>query len=155
MTRTAYISLGSNIGDRHAHLERAVALISRLSSGDIVVSTPIETEPWGFDSPNGFVNMAMSITTTLEAEELLGKLLEIQNSISPDSHRNPDGSYADRKIDIDLIAIDAEVLDTPSLELPHPRMHLRDFVLRPMAEIAPTWVHPLLGQTPSVMLGLL
>ena len=79
----------------------------------------------------------------------------MERSISPAAHRHPDGSYADRMIDIDLIAAGSAVVDSPRLTLPHPRMHLRPFVLRPMDQLEPGWLHPLLGLTPAAMLRLL
>ena len=74
-------------------------------------------------------------------------LMAIQDSICSAAHRDSTGAYIDRIIDIDLIAIDDTVIDTPELTLPHPRMHLRDFVVRPMLELCPEWVHPLLNKT--------
>ncbi|MCM1517355.1 MAG: 2-amino-4-hydroxy-6-hydroxymethyldihydropteridine diphosphokinase [Pseudoflavonifractor sp.] len=159
---TAYINIGSNMGDRHALIERAVALIERLS-GPVRRSVYIESEPWGYESDNLFLNLGVAVDTPMAPEELLERLLAIEREINPSSHRRPDGSYVDRAIDIDLIACDvmdgtgarSVVTDTPSLTLPHPRMHLRRFVLVPMAELAPAWRHPLLGLTPREMLARL
>lgn len=149
----AYINIGSNQGHRQANIGRAVALIADLPGVDSwKVSAMMESEPWGFDSSHRFMNAGMAVSTSYGAEELLGLLLEIEKSISPDAHRNPDGSYRDRVVDIDLIAVDDEVMDTPHLTLPHPRMHLREFVILPMMELAPDWHHPLLGLTPGEML---
>ncbi len=86
---------------------------------------------------------------------VLRKLQEIQLSIDPSPHRDAEGRYIDRAIDIDLIAIDDWVVDTPDLTLPHPRMHLRDFVLIPLAGLAPTWRHPLTGKTATQHLSAL
>lgn len=86
---------------------------------------------------------------------VLRKLQEIQRSIDPSPHRDAEGRYIDRVIDIDLIAIDDWVVDTPELTLPHPRMHLRDFVLIPLAGLAPTWRHPLTGKTATQHLSAL
>lgn len=145
---TAYLNIGSNIGDRMAYIERAVAAVKALSPR-VRVSAPYESEPAGFDSPNRFINVgvAMEMPPGMTPTALLDSLLEAQRSLCTDPHRAPDGSYIDRKIDIDLIAVDSLVMDSPRLTIPHPRMHLRDFVLCPMAEIAPTWRHPLLGLT--------
>ena len=147
---TAYLNIGSNIGDRMAHIERAVAAVMALSAdGKARVSAPFESEPWGFDSSNLFINVgvAIEIPEQMTPHMLLSRLLETQRSLCDAAHRAPDGSYIDREIDIDLIAVDSLVIDTPELTLPHPRMHLRDFVLRPMAEIAPHWRHPVSGLT--------
>ena len=76
-----------------------------------------------------------------------GTILKIEKSISAASHRDENGNYIDRQIDIDLIAVDDIVVDSPTLQLPHPRMHLRDFVLTPMMHLNPHWVHPILNQS--------
>jgi 2-amino-4-hydroxy-6-hydroxymethyldihydropteridine diphosphokinase len=154
----AYINIGSNQGDRRANIARAVALIADMLHVSPTLSTIVESEPWGYDSASPYLNVGASFDTQLSPGELLDALLSVEKSISPSSHRTADGTYADRIIDIDLIACgDTLLVDaiTPAgalLTLPHPRMHLRTFVLEPMAELAPNWVHPLLKLTPSDML---
>ena len=91
----------------------------------------------------------------MEPLEILRLLREVETSINPASHRTASGEYADRVIDIDLIAVDDMVLNTPELTLPHPRMHLRAFVLEPLAELAPAWRHPLLHLTARQLRELL
>lgn len=156
---TAHINIGSNLGDRAALIGRAVAAISeRLSV--TAVSTPVESAPWGFESALPFLNVGLNVEVgpDMPPARLLAELLDIQRTIDPAPHRNADGSYTDRAIDIDLICYGSLVInpDSPDrLTLPHPRMHLRDFVLRPMTEILPTWRHPLLALTPSQLLGRL
>lgn len=151
---TAHISIGSNLGDRAALIGRAVAAISARFTVT-AVSRPVESEPWGYSSPHPFLNIGVNIEISpgMTPETLLEILLEIQNSIDSSAHRNTDGSYADRAIDIDLICY-GSVATPPDAHpaLPHPRMHMREFVLRPMAEILPSWRHPLLGLTPSRLL---
>ena len=112
----------------------------------------ITSEPWGFSSPNMFVNVGVEVETSLPAEVLFRRLTEVQDGISGASHRNADGSYADRLVDIDLIFYDNMVSGSAELTLPHPRMHLREFVLRPVAELSPDWRHPLLDKTASGLL---
>lgn len=153
MIREAYISIGSNIGDRRAYIERAVTAVSMLAEGEVRLSSVIETAPWGYESAGAYLNMCMAFPTSLLPLPLLRRLLLIQNEIDPAAHRKPDGTYADRRMDIDLIALGDTVVGSPELTLPHPRMHLRDFVLRPLAEIAPAWVHPLLHLTPAGMMA--
>lgn len=154
----AYINIGSNQGDRRANIAHAVALITDKLHVKPSVSTIVESEPWGYASALPYLNVGVAFDTTLSPVELLDRLLSIERSISPAPHRTADGTYADRIIDIDLIACgDTLLVDaiTPAgalLTLPHPRMHLRTFVLEPMAELAPNWVHPLLKLTPSDML---
>lgn len=148
------INIGSNLGNRRLNLSRAVSAVSR-RFGDFEVSHVVESEPLGFGSTNSFLNLCMTFHSDSPPEEVLRGLQEIERSISPLPHRNPDGSYADRVVDIDIIAIDRQVIDTPALTVPHPRMHLRPFVLEPLDEVAGAWTHPLTGLTPRQMLGLL
>ena len=155
---TPYINIGSNQGDRRANIARAVALIADTLNVKPQLSSAIESEPWGYNSDSPYLNIGLVFDTRLSPEALLDVLLSIERYISPASHRKPDGSYADRLIDIDLIAYGDTAIDmtlTPagnSLTLPHPRMHLREFVLLPMLRLAPEWTHPVTGLTPADML---
>jgi len=142
---TAYINLGSNIGDRLSTLERAVADIERVLGVTARRSAPIETAPWGYNSTHSFINLGIAVEISIEPHRLHAMLQEIQHAIDPAPHRDISGAYIDRVIDIDLIAVDDMVIDDENLTIPHPRMHLRDFVLIPLRELAPEWVHPLLG----------
>lgn len=143
---TAYINLGSNIGDRRPTIGRAVALIEHAFGATARRSDWFESEPWGFDSPNQFVNLGVAIETgNMTPHEILRTLRAIERQIDPSPHRDATGAYIDRAIDIDLIAVDDIVTDTPELILPHPRMAMRDFVIIPMLQLAPDWTHPLLG----------
>lgn len=152
---TVHVNIGSNIGDRRALIERAVAAISVLADGPVRRSAFIESPPWGYESRNTFLNIGVCFESDTDPEDLLRKLIEIQNKIDPSAHRNADGTYADRAIDIDLIAVGSLIVNTAALTLPHPRMHLREFVLRPMAELDPAWHHPRLGSTAAELLSLL
>lgn len=146
-----FLNIGSNLGDRRRNLSRAVAAIEK-EFGYFELSHSVESTPWGFDSPNNFLNIGMMIVSSLPPHEILLKLQDIEKAISPDSHRTPDGSYADRLIDIDIIAIDDMVIDSPELKVPHPEMAKRRFVLEPLAELAPFWHHPTLHKTPGELL---
>lgn len=169
-----HINIGSNSGHREALIERAVAAVrSAFPDADVRCSEIIETSPWGFDSPNSFLNVGVMISLhswtqsasvgahfnvsatdrTGFALAVLRKLLDIQSNIDPSPHRDSAGAYIDRAIDIDLIAIDDWVIDHPDLTLPHPRMHLRDFVLIPLNQFVPKWRHPLTGKTPEEMIA--
>lgn len=151
---TAHINLGSNIGDRRALLETAVARIEAALGCGCARSDIIESEPWGYDSPNAFLNIGITVESgALGPLELHRLLQQIQREISEAPHRTASGAYADRSIDIDLICMEQTVVDTPELTLPHPRMHLREFVLRPLAQLQPAWRHPLLGKTASELLA--
>lgn len=149
----AYVNIGSNRGDREAMIGRAVALIAdAFPASGLRVSASVESPPWGYESSRPFLNVGVAFSVDISPAELLSRLLGIEKSISPDPHRNPDGSYRDRAIDIDLIAVDSLVIHADFLSLPHPRMHLRPFVLIPMMQLAPEWRHPLLGLTPGQLL---
>ncbi len=155
----AHINIGSNLGDSRSLIERAVAEIALLSATPLRRSAFIESEPWGYTSSHGFLNIGMEIETILPPQELLKTLLAIQNAISPLSHRTHAGTYADRLIDIDLIYYGNEILNfpatptLPALIIPHPRLHLRRFVLQPIAELSPSWHHPLLHLTAAELLA--
>lgn len=143
---TAHVNIGSNKGNRRAVIDRAIALVaSRLGCADTLRrSEPVETAPWGYDSANHYLNVAVAFDTDLPPERLHEALQRAQRDIDPAPHRDAAGNYIDRTIDIDLIAVGSAVVDTPALTLPHPRMHLRDFVLIPMCALDPDWVHPTL-----------
>ena len=145
------VNLGSNLGDRRLNLSRAMRKIGE-EFGDFEISHVVESAPWGFDSTHSFLNLGMSFETDLSPLDLLHKLQEIERSIGGGSHRTPDGGYADREIDIDIIAIDQEIIDLPELQVPHPHMAERLFVLEPMDELAPGWRHPVTGLTPIEMI---
>ena len=145
-----FVNIGSNLGDRRLNLSRAMRAIGE-EFGDFEISHVVESEPWGFDSTHSFLNVGMMFQSDLEPLDILHRLQSIERSISPASHRNPDGSYADRIIDIDIVAIDVvkdgvpELLriDTPELTVPHPRLKERDFFLRPLLELAPNLINRL------------
>ena len=143
----AHINIGTNKGDRMANLSRAVSLISKLSESAPRVSCIIETESWGYDSPNKFLNQAIEISVSTNPEILLKKLHEIEVSIDNSPHRDCDGGYIDRVIDIDLIFIDNQVINIDILTIPHPRLESRFFVLKLIDELSPYWVHPIKNKT--------
>lgn len=150
----AIINIGSNLGNRRLNLSKAMAAVMR-EFGNLEMSHTVETEPHGFDSPHKFLNVCIMFQTELEPSALLHVLQEIEKSICPDPHRTASGGYADRVIDIDLIAMDECVIDTPELKLPHPGLADRYFFLKPMEEIAPGWRHPVTGLSPGEMLAAL
>lgn len=145
------INIGSNLGDRRLNLSRAMRMVGE-EFGPYEISHVVESAPWGFDSTNSFLNLGMMFSSSLPAEEILGRLQAIERSISPESHRNPDGSYADRVVDIDIVAIDEEMIDSEILKVPHPHLEDRSFFLEPLAELAPGWRHPATGLNPVEML---
>ena len=152
------INIGSNKGDRAAQIERAVAAVcQRVDPGQcakISLAPIVESEPWGFESENSFLNLGLMIESPDDVDpfELLDIIQSVEREIADEPHRNPDGSYADRPIDIDLISVDDKIVDSPRLQLPHPRMHLRVFVLEPIKFLDPAWRHPVTGLTAEEML---
>ncbi len=132
--RVAYLSLGTNVGDRGAHLEGAV---STLADGDAYrLSNVYETEPIGGVVQDDFWNMVMEITTEASADELLARARRAEQ----EAHRTREVRWGPRTLDVDLLLVGDEVRDDPELTLPHPRMHERAFVLRPLRELAPDLV---------------
>ena len=132
-----HLSIGSNKGDRLGYIDRAVALISSLAGTVTAVSEPVESEPWGFESTNKFINVGINIDTPLTPLQLLDTLQSIERTISPDPHRNPDGTYRDRSVDIDIILYRGVSIDTPRLTIPHPNPAQRLFVMHPLQAIWP------------------
>lgn len=130
----AYLSLGSNLGDRHATMQSAILLLDSQAGSVDRVSSAIETEPWGFESANKFLNMCVRITTTLSPEQLLATTKDIELQLGRTT-KSVNGQYHDRPIDIDILTYDDLHINTPSLTLPHPHMHERDFVMIPLREI--------------------
>lgn len=152
----AAVSLGSNRGDRRAAIKSAIAAVTECADTrqhPCEVAEIIETQPWGYTSTMPYLNTLMVFETKYDPVTLLQRLQQIEHSIDPSPHRDSHGNYIDRTIDIDLIAVDDIVIDTPFLTLPHPRMHLREFVLRPMTALLPQWRHPLLKKTPPLLLS--
>ncbi len=129
-----YLSLGSNLGDRHATMQQAILLLGKQAGSVDRVSSAIETEPWGFKSANKFLNMCVRIITTLSPEQLLATTKDIEQQLGRTT-KSVNGQYHDRPIDIDILTYDDLHINTPSLTLPHPHMHERDFVMIPLREI--------------------
>jgi 2-amino-4-hydroxy-6-hydroxymethyldihydropteridine diphosphokinase len=133
---TLYLSLGTNLGNRHENLSRAMELIAGRVGTVEAVSDIIETQPWGFESPNAFLNMVAKVETGLKPLEALHVTQEIERSLGR-SEKSVNGQYHDRIIDIDLLMYDNVTMNTPELTLPHPLMRQRRFVMEPLAQIAP------------------
>lgn len=149
-----FVNIGSNLGVRALNISRAVrAIESRF--GYFEISKMMESEPQGFDSVNLFSNVAVMFISDKEPAEVLEILQEIERELNPTPHRYADGSYADRVLDIDIMAVDELEIRTPRLKVPHPRLAERRFFLQPFAELAPLWRHPATGLTCEQMLARL
>ena len=148
----AYLSLGSNLGDRVGFVQQATSLLSGDEKIKIVsTSSFYETEPWNFKTDNWFVNAVLIISTTYYPEELLKVCRRVENQLG--RKRNDESGYNDRTIDIDILFYDDKIIDERAngidLVIPHPHAHERAFVLVPMLEVAPAFVHPVLKKTIS------
>lgn len=143
---TVYLGLGTNIGNRKENLTRAIEALSLALGPCTAQSSFIETAPWGFDSENAFLNCAVAFETELAPLELLDTTESIERELGRTT-KSSGGIYHDRVIDIDILLYGSEIIETPRLTIPHPLMHLRDFVLEPLSEIAPHAIHPTTGKS--------
>lgn len=147
-----YVGLGSNLGDRAGTLRRAVELLAAAPGIEVVrVSTIRETDPVGYLDQPRFLNGAAAVETSLTARELLSALLAVEAELG----RTRDGArYGPRTIDLDLLLYGAERLREPGLEVPHPRLHERAFVLEPLSELDPGLEVPGKGTVSTLLAGL-
>ncbi|MBI3378687.1 MAG: 2-amino-4-hydroxy-6-hydroxymethyldihydropteridine diphosphokinase [Nitrospirae bacterium] len=144
-----YISIGSNLGDRKENCRQAIKLIEKNGIAVRKQSRMCETEPWGVNDQPKFINMAIEVETDKKPEELLVILKEIEKEIG----RTETTKWGPRVIDLDILFYDDLILKTPDLEIPHPLLQERDFVLKPLSEIAPDKRHPVTGKTVRAMLA--
>lgn len=139
----AYIALGSNLGDKEKNLRRALLLLTQQGVEAVRVSSFLSTEPYGVTDQPQFLNAVACVRTSLAPLALLDVLLATELAMGRVRLRH----WGERNIDLDLLLYEDVVLDTPRLRLPHPDMQNRDFVLLPLAEIAPELKHPTLQKT--------
>ena len=156
-----YLLLGSNMGEKEQNLSEAVRLINEafkgLINGAIVHSSIYETEPWGFESDEKFLNQAVVFDTDIDPELIMRMCLVIEKQVGRVRYGmnfDEEGKriYESRVIDIDMMLYGDRIIDTEYLKIPHPRLHEREFALRPLAEIAPDAIHPILKKTVKELL---
>lgn len=129
-----YLGLGSNLGDKCLHLRTAINEIEKRIGHVECQSAFVETEPWGFDSDNTFVNAVVRVDTALSPLDLLKETQTIEREMGR-THKTVDGKYSDRIIDIDILLYGDAEINLPELVVPHPRMYERDFVMKPLEEV--------------------
>lgn len=145
----AYLLTGGNIGDRKTYLCQAKNEIEKRCGAVVAESSIYETEAWGKEDQEAFLNQALKINTTLSSEDLLQTILKIEEDLG----RKRDLKYGPRIIDIDILFFNDRVIDHHGLKIPHPQMQNRRFVLVPLNEIAPQKIHPVLKKTVSQLLS--
>jgi 2-amino-4-hydroxy-6-hydroxymethyldihydropteridine diphosphokinase len=148
---TAFVGIGSNLGDRETHLRAALEALATEDGIDVVaVSRLRETEPVGPVEQGPFLNGAVQVTTELLPCELLARLLNIEERLG----RVRGERFGPRTIDLDLLVYGDEIVDEPGLTLPHPRLHERRFALEPLAELAPAVIVPGRGPVSALLAEL-
>ena len=144
-----YLEIGGNQGDRWLLLEKSKVLISERVGEVLQESLVYETPPWGFESESSFYNQVLVIQTNLGPEALILALQQIENELGRVRGIN---RYASRTMDIDVLFYGDQIIQMEHLTVPHPRLHLRNFVLVPLAEIAPDKLHPVFQKTINKLL---
>ncbi|MBX3163404.1 MAG: 2-amino-4-hydroxy-6-hydroxymethyldihydropteridine diphosphokinase [Bacteroidetes bacterium] len=144
-----FLGLGGNTGNRLENLKRAVNALQKSCGRVLKQSSVYETEAWGFVSHKNYLNQVVSLETALSPQQLLKEILNIESELGRTRSEN---RYSDRSLDIDILLFNGEIISAENLEIPHPRLHERRFVLVPLNDVAPTVMHPVLKKTLSELL---
>ena len=140
-----YLCLGGNIGNRETSIQLAVSEINQRVGQVTSASRIYQTEAWGVKNQQAYLNVCLQISTELSSLELLHSLLDIEKHLGRE--RNANEIYASRTIDIDILFFNNEITENQDLTIPHPRLHLRKFVLIPLCDIIPDYLHPVLNKS--------
>jgi len=144
-----YVAMGSNLGDRDAHLAAGLAALRATEGIEVAAVSPLyETDPVGPPPQGPYLNGAIQLSTRLDPHALLGRLLEIE---AAEGRTRGAGRNAARTLDLDLLLYGDRKLAGPDLEVPHPRLAERPFVLEPLCDLAAEFIHPILGETIEVL----
>lgn len=151
---SVYLSLGSNRGDRRQNLDAALRALKQRCGRVLQCSSYVETAPWGYQSANKYLNAALCLETSLSPHQLLEATRQIECDLGR-TEKTINHNYTDRPIDIDILLYGNQIIREPDLQIPHPLLHKRLFVLEPLAEIAPNLIHPVLHLTIKELLEIL
>jgi len=140
---TIFFSIGSNIGNRRENINQAIMLLESKVGYIQKVSSFYETQPWGLETQNDFYNIVLKLSTKLDIEEVFVKIMDIEKKMKRESRKK----WESRIIDIDVLFFNNDIINKVGIQVPHPWLHLRKFVLAPLAEIDADFVHPVLNKS--------
>ena len=143
---------GSNMGDKEGIFAQSCLLINNRCGTITAMSKPYESEPWGFEADEWFLNRVVAVATELSPEVLMEQLLDIEAELGRVRHPEIEG-YTSRTVDLDVLYYGNRVMATKRLTVPHPRLHLRRFALVPLCDLIPDFIHPVLGLSQQELLA--
>jgi len=146
-----YILFGSNMGDKDEIFAQACLYINNRCGRVVKTSAAYESEPWGFEAKEWFLNRLIIVETELEPEAMMQQLLGIEAELGRVRHPEVEG-YSSRTVDLDILYFGSHIVLTDNLTIPHPRLHLRRFALLPLCELVPQFVHPAFNLTQAELL---
>ena len=146
----AVLLLGSNLGDGQLLFQHVISMIDERLGKLEMQSALYQSPPWGFEHENNFINQVLIMNTEKDTEQVLQSCLQIEVDLG---RKRKTQGYGARIIDIDVLFVNDEVIETETLVIPHPRLHLRKFTLLPLAELIPDFVHPTLNKTIQELLA--
>ena len=151
MMERCFILFGSNMGDKNKIYAQACLLINNRYGRIVAQSSAYESEPWGFEAKEWFLNRLIVVETELEPEAMMRQLLDIEAELGRVRHPEA-GGYTSRTADLDILYYGSRIVLTDNLTIPHPRLHQRRFALLPLCEVAPEFVHPAFNMTQTELL---